>query len=347
MAKILLRLVFLFTFAVLVAAFITRALGAMNTFEWLPTESAPTDYLMFIVKGDLFFADGTSLYIPDRRQVHNGWGLRGSTHDVGDTLKPLPTRLQLAWFSFVEDRFYGGRFDLPTNRLQELFSKGTASPDGNQRLPYDRIIIGMAPGGDVSVWVGARRIVKEVATFRAQPAELPWTSVLDNPTVTRAEYIALSLQDALSPEVLKRVQSTPVPVGRWAQFAHRFPWVPRLQPGVVGHDLWIKGLNAEVEWLDLTGTRKDVDAPPPDRGAPRELSLYWRTARGLNLSADITFDENESMAAFAKLASVRSTDPMTLLLEPADTATTVDVLLQRGKIVYRFEHLTVKIYSVR
>jgi hypothetical protein len=205
----------------------------------------------------------------------------------------------------------------------------------------------MAPGGDISVWAGARRIIKEVATFRAQPASLPWSKVLDNPTVTRAEYVALELKRALSPEALKRVQSTPVPVGRWALFARRFAWTPRLQAGSTGRDLWIKGLNGEVEWVDLTGTRKDVDPPPATRGAPSELSLYWSTPGGSHLSADITLDADESMAAFAKLSSVVSPEPMTLLFEPADPATTVKVSLQRGAAQYRFERVEVKIYRAR
>lgn len=319
----------------------------MSTFEWLPTECAPAAYPMSIVKGNLVFANGQSLYIPDDRLLYNGWGAEGSTHIVGEKLKPLPVRLDLSWFSYTEDRFYGGRFEMPTAKLMELFRAGTASPEGGERWPYDRIIVGMAPGGDLSVWAGARRIVKEVAVFRAPPVNLPWSVVLDHPTITRAEHIADSLKESLPPATLKRVKSGPVPVGRWALFAKRYPWSPQLRAGLAGRDLWIKGLNGEVEWLDLSGTRKDSDPPPLTRGAPRELSLYWRTAGGANLNAEITLDEDESLAAFAKLAGMASPETITLLLEPGETATTVDVFLRRGKILYRFERSEVKIYRAR
>jgi len=315
-----------------------------DTFEWLPTESAPEAYPIFLVKGDLVFPDGKNLYIPDRRPMYNGWGKTGSAHLVGQKRKPLPSRLDLTWFSYTEDRFYVGHFDLPTERLTTLFRSGAASPDGGARLPFDRIIVGMAPGGDVAVWVGAGRIVRQIALYRAQPADLPWTLVLNNPSISRAEYIDMSLKDALPPDVLKQVTGKAVPAGRWAIFSQRYAWTTRLAGGLSGKELWIRGLNGEVEWLDLTGGRKDADPAPPTRGAPLGLTLFWTTKGGQRLSAEITFDEDESLAAFSKLAGAATPEPLVLELEPSDQATTVEVFLQRGRFAYRFEKNSVKIY---
>jgi len=315
-----------------------------ETFEWLPTECAPNHYPMFLVKGDLLFPNGNSLYIPDKRTLYNGWGKIGSAHLIGDERKPLPSCLELTWFSFTEDLFYAGRFELPIDRLAALFRAGTASPDGGARLQFDRIIVGMAPGGDVVVWAGARRIVREIAVYRAQPAELPWSMVLDNPSVSRADFISMNMKDALAPDILKDVISKPVPKGRWAIFAHRFAWTPQLPASCTGLDLWIRGLNGEVEWLDLTGERKDVDPPPASRSVPSSLTLSWKSKNGTKLRADITLDEDESMAAFGKLSEVLMQPPLVLLLEPSDQATAVDVFLQRGRFVYRFDKKSVKIY---
>ena len=153
----------------------------MDTFDWLPTECAPEDYPARIVRGTLRFPDGRSVYVPGDQLVRNGWGLRGSIHIVGDKLKPVPTHLDLRWFSYLEDRFYGGRFPLPSARMLEMFRAGAAPPEPGPRAAYNRIVVGMAPGGDISVWMGAQRIVREVATFRAPVVDLPWTAVLDNP----------------------------------------------------------------------------------------------------------------------------------------------------------------------
>ena len=318
-----------------------------NTYQWFPTECAPLGYPMSIVKGNFIFADRRSVYIADDRLIYNGWGAQGSLHVVGDKLKPLPTQLELSWFSYTEDQFYGGKFDLPLDKLSEMFRSGTASPDGSERWAYDRIIVGMAPGGDISVWVGARRIVKELVTFRAKAVNLPWTVVLDHPTITRTQHIADQLNEAMSPEMLKRVKSKPVPLGRWAQFSKRVAWSPRIGASANGRDLWIMGLNGEVEWMDLSGYRKDVDPPLATRASPKGFSLYWRTGAGVTLNAEIVLDEDEVLAAFTKLSALATNEPMTVLLEPASTSSTVDVFLQRGKIIYRFEKSKTNIFRAK
>ena len=75
-----------------------------------------------------------------------------------DGFKALPARLELTWYSLTEDRFYAGRFELPVARLAAFFDRGAAAPTGTGRWAFDRIIFGMAPGGDVSVWASAMRL---------------------------------------------------------------------------------------------------------------------------------------------------------------------------------------------
>ena len=320
----------------------------MSTFDWLPTECAPKDYPARIVRGTLLFGDGGSVPIPGDQLINNGWGAVGSTHIVGPSLKPVPVQLELRWFSYLEDRFYAGRFELPSARMLELFGAGAASPRPGPRLKYDTVIVGVAPGGDVSVWMGAQRIVTEVATYRAAVAELSWTAVLDNPGIPRAKYIADALKEALPAEVLKRVTGTPVPAGRWgAVYARRLPWTPRLRGTLAATDLWVRCFNGEHEWLDLSGTRKDVDSPPLTRGVPRELTLTWRHGSGADLRSVVTLDEREVFAAFAKLAMADPGAPMTLLLEPAPDATRVELFLQQRELLYRFENASTRSFRLR
>lgn len=315
----------------------------MDTFDWLPTECAPEDYPARIVRGTLRFPDGRSVYVPGDQLVRNGWGLRGSIHIVGDKLKPVPSHLDLRWFSYLEDRFYGGRFELPSARMLEMFRAGAAPPEPGPRAAYNRIVVGMAPGGDISVWMGAQRIVREVATFRAPVVDLPWTAVLDNPDIPRAKYIADALKEALPAEVLERVTSSPVPVGRWGSvYARRLPWAPRLRGALPASDLWVRGFNGENEWLDLSGKRKDTDPPPATRGVPRELTLFWRHGSGVELRSVVSLDEKEAFAAFAKLATADPAAPLTLLVEPAPDASRVELFLQQRELIYRFERAATK-----
>jgi hypothetical protein len=101
----------------------------MDKYEWLPTESSFANFPMRIVTGDFIFNDGTSIYIPSSRIINNGWGVIGSTHIVGDKLKLLPAKIKIAWFSFVEDKFYSGVFTLPHDKIEILFKKGGSSAE--------------------------------------------------------------------------------------------------------------------------------------------------------------------------------------------------------------------------
>jgi len=107
----------------------------MNLYEWLPTESAPIAFPMEIIEGTLFYPGSGSIYIPDRRPFANGWGRTGSMHLVGDDAKPVPERLELTWFSYAEDKFYSGRFELNHARLDSLFDAGLPPLPGADFAP--------------------------------------------------------------------------------------------------------------------------------------------------------------------------------------------------------------------
>ena len=148
MVKLFIYLGLGLVFVLVVYLFASKIYRMNNTFDWLATECAPKAYPTYLVKGDLIYAAGDSLYVPDHRDVYNGWGVSGSTHVVGDQFKPLPVQLELTWFSYTEDKFYTGKFELPANKLLELFRAGTAAPDDEngtnpgKRWRFDRIIVG-------------------------------------------------------------------------------------------------------------------------------------------------------------------------------------------------------------
>ncbi len=90
---------------------------SMEKYEWLPSESGFKQYPMGIIKGDFIFSDNSSKYIPGSATINNGWGRLLSMHISGEALQPVPVKLSIHWFSYVEDKFYKGIFDLPPQRL--------------------------------------------------------------------------------------------------------------------------------------------------------------------------------------------------------------------------------------
>ena len=90
-------------------------------FDWQATDSAPRNYPMEILAGNLGYPEGGSLYVPDKSTIAHGWGEEGSSHVVGPELKPLPNTLGISFFSYTENQFYGGRFDLPYDKIVRKF----------------------------------------------------------------------------------------------------------------------------------------------------------------------------------------------------------------------------------
>jgi hypothetical protein len=307
------------------------ALGcAARRFDYLVTESAPLGYPIEVVRGWVFDADGSVItYVPGSTRGL-GWGEMGSRHIVGARRKPVPTSLDVLWFAFAEDRFYRVEGPLPHEEMLRMFREGTPDPHApGERLPYDAIVVGMAPGGDVGVWMHSRRVVRRVATLRGAPVDVPWTAVLDNPDVARSDYVQSVVQRTraeLSGRGLPREpgwREEPLPAGRWGMDAARVVWAPTVAEGGVVDSLWVHTLDGEVEWIDFTG-RADAPRAPVDRALPNAFDLLWTTPRGEAVRTEVDLDDRDVRSAFEGVVG-----PVTVDIVPCDAGDHVTVHVVR------------------
>ncbi len=334
-----LALLVLVMLAALPACF--RKEGATPMFEWLPTESAPERFPVHLIRADLIFADGRSIYVPDGRDVANGWGQLGSTHIVGDAAKPVPVRLDLAWFSYAEDRFYQGTFPLPSETMTALFKAGVKDPRTGQPLGFERIIVGMAPGGLVSVWMSAAEEVVEVASFVAPEASLPWNKVLDNPEVSRADFIRQVLEAKLGADGRARLEQEGVPKGLYQRYRIQYRWRPQVTGDGKPEGLRIRSFNGESAFIGPAGPLMGRDQRP----VPAEVQLDWTAPDGRTLTAKVAFDEAEIFAAFAKLARDDASRQFALELEVGGNAAVVS--LRDAKYILPLEKARVELFQRR
>lgn len=314
----------------------------MDTFEWLPTESAPRNYPIQVIAGNLQFADGSSAYIPDRKVVNNGWGRVGSTHIAGDELKPVPVRMDVHWYSLTEDKFFSGNFELPADRMLELFQQGIDSPTTGEHVTYDSIIVGMAPGGAVSVWLGAEAIALEVATYVAEETDTDWSAVLDNPDVSRQEYIDIVMEESVSAEQRAQLAEHGVPAGLWEIYRQQFVWQPQFA-GANPVAMWLRTLNGEHEYFDF-------DKPESERtlrAMPKKIRLTWQKASGQQYKSEIEFDEEEIIAGFRKLIGERPDRRIELQLEISQVPPTVDAVLAESEYVLPLNKIDIQTFKVR
>ena len=321
---------------------------AASRFDWWPTTSAPYAAPVYIVRGDLTLTDGGHGFVPDHQVADNGWAAINAIEIIGETHKALPRELALTWFSFAEDRFYSGLFDLPVERLEALFRRAAPLPPPRPRAAYDTVIVGMAPGGNVTVWASAGPVITEVATFRAAPAEVPWTAVVGDGEVpvARAEFVRREIDSARASAGPERLAGRPTATAAWATFPRRLAWMPRLTGADhTGAVVWVHGLNGEKDWLDLADPTRHGEPPPPTLPVPGDLTLSWNTPAD-HLMAEIRLDSTETLAAFAALdARDDPSDPLTLELAPAANGATVEVTLRHGTRARRLARCRVQVYG--
>lgn len=291
--------------------FITGSCHAMSdnatTFEWGATESAPKHYPMEIIQGTFIYHGEKEhgLYVPSGGTLDAGWGTNISNHVVGPKLKPLPDRLKIIFFSYAEKQFYKGEFDLPYDKILALFRQGVAESkqlEENKGYPtYTDIMVGIAPGGVVAVWVKGRKKI-EVFFGQAQKVELDPGRAFALPFDSKKEsdtYIREGLEEALTPEELESLKKDGIPFGLWSRYRNRYTWLPTFVEGSMPDYINAIFLNGENNLRWFLDDKKEPSIPLP---VPSEMT-FFAMAKGEKFLYRLTFDELETMAAFEKLGA--------------------------------------------
>ena len=310
--------------------------GGAKEFEWLPSECADERYPMQLISGVLISPDGTRIPVPTGKIINNGWGEVGSIRLVGTAQKPVPEKLELAWFSYTEDRFYGGEVALPHALLTQLFEEGFTVPLTQERSTWHKIIVGMGLGGWTSIWLAGDGLVREVARARLEPVTVDWSRVIDNPDLPRQTFIRSTLTRRLGPEALATLSKNGPPVSSWPRYAQRERWRLAVAKGVTPHYLFLRGSNGERQFHDFTRS-----APGPFETIPKHAQIAYRSPSGSTLLAEISFDENEIFSAFERGKTAGTTPPTLHFNLKAHSRIAIALETAAGRIALQHSHIEV------
>lgn len=290
--------------------FINKVKAAANStqFDWQASEGAPKKYPMEIIAGNFYSPNGDSLYVPNGVTLHHGWGYGRSSHVVGEDLKSLPDRLSLSFFSYRENLFYSGDFALPYEKILALFQAGHYSPKDEGHITYDGITVGVAPGGAVSVWLVSIDRTLEIFFGYADKAEGRWTSIVDNPDITREEFIQAEINESLeaeklTPDAIATIKKNPIPFGLWEHYhKSRYHWQPLFtnMPVYGGRIDYIKYYNGERDYIDIPVKEDQAEST---RAVPSLIDFTWNRPFAKPLRLKLSFNEAEIFAAFEKLGN--------------------------------------------
>ncbi|MGQ7853686.1 DUF2931 family protein [Pedobacter sp. WC2501] len=140
-------------------------------FNWDAGFSAPKNYIAGDPSVSYFYKDVNLAGASSTVGINPGWGETSGGFTSGDDFKPVPDSVFVKWdcsFDLIE---YEGGFKLPKEKMLSLFKSKVRDPLGNMEN-YSLIVTGMAPGGNVTLWMKAGLIKTEIAKFKAKAIDI-------------------------------------------------------------------------------------------------------------------------------------------------------------------------------
>ncbi|REC63507.1 hypothetical protein DRF65_05270 [Chryseobacterium pennae] len=225
------------------------------------------------------------------------WGNGGVTYVKNEKQdKELPATMKVGYYSYAEDKFYEGEFNLPAEKIKEYLNEKADDPEyANKKNEnskdgffhkYDRIEVGFTLGGMVVLWMKGEDAQKVLATFTAKEAFPEWSSVFEDSS--RKEKVEYGLNnDVYTPKVKNEILTKTLPLGLWKTYEEQFSWGPlvNLPSGGKLENISMKTINAETETLynSAQGDKK--------RAVPYNIEFFW-SLNGKYYNSRIVFGEN-------------------------------------------------------
>ena len=240
----------------------------------------------------------------------------------GNDPKELPKNIDIVWFSFIENCFYNLQAPLDYEKIEKLFKKGFEQRIRYGELrhtTYNGLVVGLAPGGTVVVWVGkGYSPITEVGRFQASRTYLTETSDMDSHErlIFDKEYRkSLATAPNIVPlEVQKANEGKPIPYNLWDRYAEtQYRWYPTFEipDGKMG-DVFFQYWNGEANTIFYTDleptTERETILKPKVCQEPigklplyKEISINYKAFDGIKYAATITFDWEQSAETYRKV----------------------------------------------
>jgi len=141
-----------------------------DTFDWNAAWSAPKYYGCSPTVE--YFYQGKSIAGASANIGNDpGWGTTSGGYVGGDKYKPVPDSIAVNWLCEADRYYYKASFRLPREKMLELFQKKVIDSYGVQQ-EYSLIVAGMAPGGNVTIWMQGGTGSTEICKFKTINKEI-------------------------------------------------------------------------------------------------------------------------------------------------------------------------------
>ena len=287
-------------------------------YEWGISVNAPIGYPIHVYAGRV----GPQYITSDLwcSTEEPDWG--SAYVNEGNDPKELPKDIDIVWFSFIENCFYNLQAPLDYEKIEKLFKEGFEQRIRYGELrhtTYNGLVVGLAPGGTVVVWVGkGYSPITEVGRFQAAQIYLTETSDMDSHErlIFDKEYRkSIATASNIVPlEVQKANEGKPIPYNLWDRYAEtQYRWYPTFEipDGKMG-DVFFQYWNGEANTIFYTDleptTERETILKPKVCQEPigklplyKEISINYKAFNGIKYAATITFDWEQSAETYKKV----------------------------------------------
>ena len=238
------------------------------------------------------------------------------------SMDKLPKNVDMVWLSYKEDCFYRLKTAIDYEKVAKLFKEGFDERFSNGKMnhtTYNTVVVGIAPGGVVVLWVGSGYFpIKEIGRYQAEKIALREPEGLDNHQrlIFDKEYAKrLLTNNTIIPEDFREAnKNKPIPFGLWDSYRdHQYQWYPTFEIpngriGDVDYQYW----NGEADTFFFTDfialeEQKDVFVPKELYHDIRKLPLFkeirfnYKAEDGIKYGVLVQFDWENTLEAYKKV----------------------------------------------
>ena len=295
-------------------------------------------YPMRVYRGD-FYNEKDWVPLANGGFLEGGWGSNCMSMSHGNI---IPTGFKITYFSYMENKFYKGDFALPADRIRSLFKEGMIDYLTKKYDTYNAMIVGMAPGGVLVVWMQGFDKQVEIGRFQATETDMLWESFIPKTGLTREEYVSATIND--DPNLAANFEKNGLMLGLWDSYRIKYNWRPKFE---FPEGSKVEGINLKMyngEFIFLWGDDLAINAFE-QRAITWRIHLLFTDETGQDFGAHIDFDEAEIFDAYKQIYRNDKEQNAELVIKYNDTRTSLEIYLRSKSEEIEIEKSTIKIYK--
>jgi hypothetical protein len=306
--------------------------------QYEPSVCAPKFYPVEVYRGD-FYTEDDWVSIPNGGIVEGNWGDNSKNMGEGSI---IPTGFTITYFSYLENKFYKGDFKLPYELIKKMFTEGMISYPSMKKVSFHTMIVGMAPGGMLVVWMKGDTKQVEIDKYQATETTIDWELFKPNTGFSRDEFLRRTIDHRT--EAVDNFDKNGLMLGLWDSYRIKYNWRPKFEfpEGCKVEGIDLKMYNGETYFLWGDELEKNAFEL---RAITKRSELLWADETGQKYGADIYFDEAEVFEAYKLIYKENKDQNAELIIKYNDTRTSLEIYLRSKSEEIELEKCKVKMFK--